>query len=69
MTREWDPERCMCSFAPRCGGYGTIPCDGCGGETCVCAECHGHGEIDCDGCDDCEHDADATGCDPVEDER
>lgn len=41
---------CICEWPDGCGGIGTLYCDGCGGDQCVCF-CGG--EFPCDGCDEC----------------
>lgn len=41
---------CICEWPDDCGGIGTIYCDGCGGDQCVC-RCGG--ELPCPGCDEC----------------
>jgi hypothetical protein len=43
--------RCCCRFGSECDGSGTIECDGCGGDHCVCA-CGGASA--CPGCPACE---------------
>jgi hypothetical protein len=57
---------CICDWPADCGGLGTIFCDGCGGDLCVCV-CGG--ESECFGCaicaygddlDDCPDDDDAS---------
>lgn len=42
------PDDCMCEW--RCNGMGTLQCDGCGGDQCVCV-CGGEDGGDCPGCD------------------
>ena len=42
---------CVCDFPDTCGGMGTLTCEGCGGDQCVC-RCGG--EYPCGGCEDCE---------------
>lgn len=46
---------CMCEWPDGCGGLGTLICDGCGGDTCVC-QCGG--EMECPGCDECPNEDD-----------
>jgi hypothetical protein len=41
---------CMCDWPAECGGLGTLICEGCGGDTCVCL-CGG--EMSCYGCEYC----------------
>lgn len=41
---------CMCEFPRTCGGLGTLMCDGCGGDLCVCV-CGG--DCECPGCAEC----------------
>jgi len=41
---------CVCEFGWECSGLGTIYCDGCGGDQCIC-RCGG--EIECPGCAYC----------------
>lgn len=53
---------CICEFGDECFGSGVIHCDGCGGDSCVCAACFGNGEISCDGCDYCDY-CDGADCD------
>jgi hypothetical protein len=38
---------CVCEFGLACNGTGTIFCDGCGGDLCICL-CGG--EMPCEGC-------------------
>lgn len=42
---------CICEWPDTCGGLGSLSCDGCGGDNCVCI-CGG--EMPCFGCEDCE---------------
>lgn len=44
-------KRCMCEWPDGCVGTGTLYCDGCGGDQCLC-RCGG--ELPCDGCDECQ---------------
>jgi hypothetical protein len=46
---------CVCEFPSTCGGLGSLTCEGCGGDLCVC-RCGG--EADCPGCEDCDRDDD-----------
>ena len=45
-----DDDGCMCEWPADCGGMGTMSCEGCGGDLCVCV-CGG--ETECFGCDMC----------------
>lgn len=45
-------EGCLCEFRAGCGGLGTLVCQGCGGDLCICI-CGG--ETECFGCEDCDH--------------
>lgn len=44
---------CICDWPDSCEGVGTIFCEGCGGDQCVCA-CGG--ELSCTGCGQCPDD-------------
>lgn len=46
---------CICEWADGCGGVGTVFCEGCGGDLCVCL-CGG--EVPCRGCLECMDDED-----------
>jgi hypothetical protein len=56
--------KCMCEWPDGCCGTGTLYCDGCGGDICVC-RCGG--EMPCFGCEWCEG-VDADNFDYEEDE-
>ena len=43
--------KCGCEWPDGCNGTGTLYCDGCGGDICVCI-CGG--EMECPGCETCE---------------
>ena len=45
--------KCGCEWPDLCSGTGTLYCDGCGGDICVCI-CGG--EMPCMGCTECEED-------------
>ncbi len=51
---------CICIWSEDCGGTGSLQCEGCGGDQCVC-ECSG--EMECPGCEMCQ---DADGGDDDE---
>ena len=57
---------CMCEWPDGCGGIGTLYCEGCGGDQCVC-RCGG--EIPCDGCEECEGIFDADDDEYFDDEE
>lgn len=44
-------KQCICEWPVSCGGRGSLTCEGCGGDLCVCL-CGGNAL--CPGCDDCE---------------
>lgn len=42
---------CICDWPDECSGLGSLQCEGCGGDICVCP-CGG--EAACPGCEYCE---------------
>lgn len=42
--------KCLCEWPDGCNGTGTLYCDGCGGDICVCI-CGGW--MECPGCEYC----------------
>jgi len=45
--------RCICDWPDECDGDGMLYCEGCGGDSCGCANCFGNGEVECPGCRQC----------------